>query len=67
MLFIVSQLELEREAGDGPALEVEVHRAAGEKCARCWRIVPSISSAPGSEGLCERCVDALNRADLLAG
>jgi isoleucyl-tRNA synthetase len=66
MLFIVSQLELDRAAGDGPPLEVLVNRAEGDKCARCWRIVPALSSTPGSEGLCERCVDALNGAGLLA-
>jgi isoleucyl-tRNA synthetase len=59
MLFIVSQLELETAAGNGPALEVVVVRAEGEKCPRCWRTVPSVSSTPGTEGLCDRCVDAI--------
>jgi isoleucyl-tRNA synthetase len=59
MLFIVSQLELETAAGDGPELEVVVVRAEGEKCPRCWRTVPSVSSTPGTEGLCDRCVDAI--------
>jgi isoleucyl-tRNA synthetase len=34
--------------------------AEGDKCPRCWRIVPSVSSAPESLGLCDRCVDALD-------
>jgi isoleucyl-tRNA synthetase len=38
---------------------VEASPAAGEKCQRCWRIVASVSTAPDSIGLCERCVDAL--------
>jgi isoleucyl-tRNA synthetase len=66
MLFIVSQLDLERGSGDGPDLDVTVTRADGDKCARCWRVVQATSSAPGTEGLCERCVDALNGAGLLA-
>jgi isoleucyl-tRNA synthetase len=59
MLFIVSQLEFESGGGDGPELEVAVTRAEGDKCARCWRIVPSVSDAAGTAGLCDRCVSAL--------
>jgi len=59
MLFIVSQADLERADGDGPGVEIAVTRADGDKCPRCWRIVPSVSSAAGTEGLCDRCLDAL--------
>jgi isoleucyl-tRNA synthetase len=41
------------------ALEIQVDRANGEKCSRCWRYVPSVSAAPDRTGLCPRCVDAL--------
>ena len=34
-LFIVSQVELDRAAGD--ELGVTVERAAGDKCERCWK------------------------------
>ena len=43
-------------------LVVEVSRVSGEKCQRCWRYVPAISTAAETEGLCERCVDALGLA-----
>jgi isoleucyl-tRNA synthetase len=59
MLFIVSQASLERIAGEGSGVEVVVSRAEGSKCPRCWRIVPSVSTAADTEGLCDRCVDAL--------
>jgi isoleucyl-tRNA synthetase len=59
MLFIVSQLQLVRDAGEGPPLEVRVTRADGEKCARCWRTVPSVSSETDTLGLCQRCIGAL--------
>jgi isoleucyl-tRNA synthetase len=59
MFLIVSQVQLEPAAAGGAALEVIVTRADGEKCARCWRIVASVSTAPENHGLCDRCVDAL--------
>jgi isoleucyl-tRNA synthetase len=60
MLFIVSAVTL--QAGAGEDLEVDVRRAEGQKCARCWRIVPSVSSVPATEGLCDRCVGAVTAA-----
>ena len=62
MLFIVSQLELQTEEGDGPETEVTVSRATGEKCARCWRIVPSVSQEDATAGLCDRCIAAIRSA-----
>jgi isoleucyl-tRNA synthetase len=65
MLFIVSQVDLDvtRERdGEASALDVSVTRAEGSKCVRCWRIVSTISAARETEGLCERCVDALSAA-----
>jgi isoleucyl-tRNA synthetase len=59
MLLIVSQVELAEPSGDGPDVEVTVARAAGEKCARCWRVVPALSSDPVTAGVCDRCVAAL--------
>jgi isoleucyl-tRNA synthetase len=63
MLFIVSDVELKQadtapaEASSDPAIAIA--RAGGVKCERCWRYVPRVSEAPGSEGLCERCQEAL--------
>lgn len=59
MLFIVSQLELGSAEGEGPEVEVAVKRAEGEKCERCWRIVPATSKEAATAGLCDRCVKAL--------
>ena len=57
MLFIVSQVDLETATRRrDPASTIAVARADGDKCARCWRIVRSVSSAAGTEGLCDRCV-----------
>ncbi len=59
MLFIVSRVTLETGSGDGSELEVRVARAEGEKCARCWRVVPSVSAAAETLGICDRCERAL--------
>jgi isoleucyl-tRNA synthetase len=57
MLFIVSQVTLDTTGPEG--VSVSVSRAEGEKCDRCWRVLPEISRAPGTEGLCSRCIEAL--------
>ncbi len=59
MFFIVSQASVERLDGDGTGVEVVVSRAEGSKCQRCWRVVPTVSTKADTEGLCDRCVDAL--------
>ncbi|HEX7140781.1 MAG TPA: class I tRNA ligase family protein, partial [Vicinamibacterales bacterium] len=64
MLFIVSEVEVRPAAGgaaqgDGRA-RVTIERAAGVKCQRCWRYVPSVSADPEWAGVCSRCVDALS-------
>jgi isoleucyl-tRNA synthetase len=56
-LFGVSQVDL-LATHDGP-VTVEVDRAEGVRCERCWRYVPGVSDAPETQGLCSRCVDAL--------
>jgi isoleucyl-tRNA synthetase len=61
MLFIVSQVTLDASAAGG--VTVLVHRADGDKCERCWRIVPERSNDPRFAGLCLRCVDALETGD----
>ena len=63
MLFIVSHVDLDPAPGDGTPIEIAITRADGDKCPRCWRIVPSVSADPGTQGLCDRCVDALSGQD----
>jgi isoleucyl-tRNA synthetase len=60
MLFIVSDLTVHIGSTGGPdEIRVEVDKARGVKCGRCWRFVPSVRSEPDWSGLCDRCVDAL--------
>jgi isoleucyl-tRNA synthetase len=56
-LFIVSQVEIAR-AADGP-LAVEVERAAGRKCERCWKYTTDVGSDEGFPGICGPCAGAV--------
>jgi len=56
MLFITSDVALERSDGD---LTVEVRRADGEKCPRCWRVVPALVE----RGICDRCAAVMKDSD----
>ncbi len=60
MLFNVSDVSLTVGSNDGPdEVRVEVEKAPGVKCARCWRFVPRVRTEPDCAGICDRCVDAL--------
>jgi len=62
MLFIVSDVALHVGSSEGAdVVQVEVEKAPGVKCERCWRYVPGIRTEPDSAGLCDRCVEALFR------
>ena len=61
MLFIVSQVTVERSPADG--IGVSVTRAEGRKCERCWRTVPDVAADGQFAGLCNRCVAALTAGD----
>ena len=52
-LFITSAVSLEK----GEALAVRVQKADGDKCERCWHILPTVNSDPAYPGLCPRCVE----------
>jgi isoleucyl-tRNA synthetase len=63
-LFIVSQVEV--LPFDGPVhsdhaepLHVEVLRADGTKCERCWNYSTHVGENPRYPGVCERCSEAL--------
>jgi isoleucyl-tRNA synthetase len=39
---------------------VEFHHAEGDKCARCWMILPEVGSNPAHPDLCNRCSEAVD-------
>ncbi|MFC3902887.1 Isoleucyl-tRNA synthetase [Acinetobacter marinus] len=44
------------EATDIDGLRVAVSSADGEKCVRCWHVLPDVNTHAGHEGLCSRCI-----------
>jgi isoleucyl-tRNA synthetase len=63
-LFIVSGVELgpgpagvvHYESQEIPGLVIDVDRAPGDKCERCWMRRPSVGASAAHPGLCDRCV-----------
>src|SRR5438132_9191377 len=63
-LFIVSHVETGRgaagavhyESQEIPGLVIDVDRAPGDKCERCWMRSPSVGRSAVHPTLCERCV-----------
>ena len=51
---------------DVPGIGVRVRRAEGDKCQRCWRILPEVGADPAHRDLCRRCADAVAGLDLQA-
>ena len=44
------------EATDLEGLRVQVSAAEGEKCARCWHVLPDVNTHAAHPGLCARCI-----------
>jgi isoleucyl-tRNA synthetase len=56
-LFIVSQVELRNHTSEGVAVEIE--RALGTKCERCWKYTEDVGSATGFPTICGACAAAV--------
>ncbi len=46
---------------DVPDVGVVVQPAAGERCERCWRVLPEVGHVPGHDDLCRRCAAVIDR------
>ncbi len=55
-IFIVSQVEVH----EGESLNVEIQKADGEKCERCWNYSTYVGRSDEYPTVCERCTDALD-------
>ncbi|MBR2715841.1 MAG: isoleucine--tRNA ligase [Ruminococcus sp.] len=57
-IFIVSDVVVEN--ADVTELEVEVVKASGDKCERCWAFSDTVGKDSTHPTLCKRCADILN-------
>jgi isoleucyl-tRNA synthetase len=46
--------------GDVPGVGVKVLPAPGDKCERCWRVLPEVGAEKSHTDLCHRCGDAVD-------
>jgi isoleucyl-tRNA synthetase len=44
------------ESQEIPGLVIDVDRAPGDKCERCWMRRPTVGASAEHPGLCDRCV-----------
>ncbi len=57
-LFIVSSVSLQEEPGE---LQVEALAGEGEKCQRCWMVLPEVGSDQEYPDLCPRCAGRVRK------
>ncbi len=68
-IAITSDLTLSDQAAPAEAFTVEevpgvavvVGPAGGEKCQRCWKVLPEVGGHDDVPGTCDRCADAVRR------
>ncbi len=58
-IFIVSQVEVHQ----GDAFGVEIQKADGEKCERCWNYSVRVGESEKYPTVCERCIAALDQIE----
>jgi isoleucyl-tRNA synthetase len=46
---------------DVAGVGVVVTLAPGERCERCWRVLPEVGQVPGHDDLCRRCAEVIDR------
>ena len=61
-IFIVSQVEVH----EGDRLGVEIQKADGHKCERCWNYSTRVGEFDRYPTVCERCAEALSEIDQAA-
>ena len=58
-IFIVSQVEVH----EGDSTKVEIQKADGQKCERCWNYSTRVGEFEKYPTVCERCAEALDDID----
>jgi isoleucyl-tRNA synthetase len=52
---------------DVPDVGARVSEAPGERCERCWRVLPEVGRVPGHSDLCRRCASVVDAAGFTVG
>ncbi|MDD5128205.1 MAG: isoleucine--tRNA ligase [Candidatus Omnitrophica bacterium] len=58
-IFKVSQVELALDDQLGEEIKIEVGKAEGVKCSRCWNYSSQVGSDPGHPLICDNCLKAI--------
>jgi isoleucyl-tRNA synthetase len=67
-LFIVSGVTLEKgQPGDGRTVKVDVTKAVGEKCERCWNYSTHVGEDSQYPTVCERCSPVMHELETAIG
>ena len=65
-LFIVSAVTVTKGSANGSTgVHVEVKKAEGAKCERCWNITPRVGEDKNYPTVCERCSPVLKELELV--
>ena len=59
-ILIVSQAEVQKS--DMNVLKVDVEPAQGQKCERCWKVLPTVGSDAKHPTLCPRCASVIAKS-----
>ena len=51
---------------DTPDVKVMIELAGGQKCARCWKVLPEVGTHDIHKDLCNRCVDVIGDTPVAA-
>ncbi|HEX8925359.1 MAG TPA: zinc finger domain-containing protein, partial [Terriglobales bacterium] len=66
-LFIVSDAQLSPAGSNGGGLKVQVNKAPGQKCERCWNYSTRVGEDSEYPTVCERCAPVLHELEATAG
>jgi isoleucyl-tRNA synthetase len=62
-LFIVSQVQIDDDLVHEKGVSIEVLRADGQKCERCWNYSARVGESSRYPTVCERCIEALKEIE----
>jgi isoleucyl-tRNA synthetase len=49
-----------------PEVGARVSAAEGDRCERCWKVLPEVGQVAGHADLCRRCAAVVDRLDAAA-